>query len=266
MAFTDLENIIEMQAIAKLCLIILIISNFIIIFGLKLQIKIAEKFKSMFGLKNLKEDIQKIKTVCLIISHPEDELSYFSPTIKTLIDKSINIKILCLSKKNCPKKNFEYENSQKFDEISKILKMEHNKIIEIEKFEKNIIAKEIENFLKENEDIETIISFDENEPCSKEHVICYEGLEYYIKNHKDEIKNKGISFFLLDSFGFLSRIFLIFPFICFYFKENGYMISNYLVFNKWTKLHNVQMNFWNKIKRIFNGYSYFNSFTKVELQ
>lgn len=265
MGLADLESIIEMQGIAKICLFILIISNFIIIFGLKFQIKIAEKFKSMFKLKSLKEDISKIKSILLIISHPEDELFFFSPTIKSFLDKSIKFNILCLSNKNCSTQIKYDKKENKFSEISKILKMENNEIIELNNFDKNNISKEIEKYMKKNENIETIISFDEYSD-NNEHVKCYEGLELYIKEHKEEIRNKGINIFLLDYFGFFSRIFLIIPFICFYFKENGYNISNYITFNKWIKLHNVKMSFINNIKCLFNCYSYFNSFTKVELK
>lgn len=86
MELANLDSIMEMQNWAKIILFILILSNFIIIFGLKYQINIIKKIKAMFNLKDIKKDISSVKTVLLIISHPEDSIIYFSPTIKTLTE------------------------------------------------------------------------------------------------------------------------------------------------------------------------------------
>ena len=132
MSFSELDSILEIQGWAKMVLLILIISNFIIIFGLKFQINIITKIKSMFDLKDIKKDISNTKSVLLIITHPEDELSYWSPTIRTLINYNIKLKILFLSlinNNNCEQIFQDKDDNKNFDDLSKILKLEDNKIV-----------------------------------------------------------------------------------------------------------------------------------------
>jgi N-acetylglucosaminylphosphatidylinositol deacetylase len=271
MSFTDFENILEMQGWAKSILLILIITNFIIIFGLKFQINIITKIKSMFDIKEIKKDISSTKTVLLIIAHPEDELSYWSPTIRTLINYNIKLKILCLSLKNnkrCQKIFKDEENSKNFKEISKILKLEDNKLNTISSYEPDVISNEIKKFLDDNNDIGTILSFDENGAGNAEHANCYEGLELFLKNNREEIKKKEIKIFLLDSFNIFFKYTFIIPFIFFFFKEFGFIINHCFDYNKWMKIHhnNLNIGFLKKIAIFLNCYSYFNSFTKVELK
>ena len=165
MELTTLDSIMEMQNWAKIILFILILSNFIIIFGLKYQINIIKKIKAMFNLKDIKKDISSVKTVLLIISHPEDSIIYFSPTIKTLTEQNIKLKILCITQSNNNDCNYIFKNSDKvenFEEFSKNIKLEDNKIIILEEYKADNISHEIKKFLDENNDIETIITFDEN--------------------------------------------------------------------------------------------------------
>ena len=270
MSVLDLESIIEMQGWAKMVLLILIISNFIIIFGLKFQINVITKIKSMFDIKDIKQDLSSIKTVLLIITHPEDALSYWSPTIKTLINYNIKLKILCLSlinNNNCEKIFKENDKNKNFEEISKTLRLEDNKIINLSSYEPELISKEIKTFLDNNNDIGTILAFDENGIGINEHINCYMGLEYFLKNNREEIKKKEIKIFLLDSFNIFLKYTLFIPMIFFYFKEFGFIIKNCFDYNKWLKIHkNINIGFLSKIKIFFNSYSYFNSFTKVELK
>jgi hypothetical protein len=269
MELSDFESIIEMQSWAKIILFILIISNFIIIFFLKYQINVIQKIKSMFNLKDIKKDISSVKSVLLILSHPEDLYLYFSPTIKTLIGQNIKLKILCLSQSNnnCDNLFKEKENVKNFEEASKYLKLEDNKIIILNEYKKDNISMEIKKFLEENNDIETIISFDENGLGIKEHSECYLGLELFLKNNREKVKEKKINIFLLDTFNILSKYSFIIPFIFFYFKEFGYAINNCFEYNRWLKINkNIEVNFLKKIKMFINSYSYFNSFTKVELK
>ena len=260
-----------MQGWAKIILLILIITNFIIIFGLKYQINVINKIKVMFNIKDIKKDICSTKTVLLIISHPEDTISYWSPTIKTLIDFNIKFKILCLSLINnnyCEKIFKEDDNNKNFEEISKILKLEDNKIINISSYEPEIIAKQIKNYLDNNADIGTILTFDENGIGINDHSNCYLGLELFLKNNREEIKKKEIHIFLLDSFNIILKYSLIIPMFFFYFKEFGFIIKNCFVYKKWLEIYkeNLNIGFLKKIKIYFNSYSYFNSFTKVELK
>ena len=269
MSFIDFENILEIQGYTKLILFILIIGNFIIIFGLKFQINIITKIKSMFNIKDIKKDLSSTKSVLLIITHPEDELIYWSPTIKTLLDYQIKLKILCFSliNNNCENILKDNDNSKNFEEISKILKLEDNKIINVSSLEPEIISKEIKNFLDENNDIGTILSFDENGVGVNEHINCYLGFELFLKNNREEVKKREINIFLLDSFNIFLKFSFLVPMIFFYFKEFGFNIISCFEYNKWMKIHNnFKIGFLKKIKIFFNCYSYFNSFTKVELK
>ena len=271
MELPNLENIMEMQSWAKIVLFILIISNFIIIFGLKYQINIIQKIKSMFNLKDIKKDLSSVKTVLLIISHPEDCISYFSPTIKTLLEQQIKLKILCITKSGnnsiCNNIIKNLDKTQNFEEISKNLKLEDNKIIMIDEYKENNISNEIKKFLDENNDIGTILTFDESGVGINEHSECYLSFENFLKNNREEMKKKEINIFLLDSFNILSRYTIFIPFIFFYCKEFGYIINNCFDFNKWLKIHkNIEINYLTWIVMLFNCYSYFNSYTKVQLK
>ena len=271
MDYSSLENIMEMQSWAKIILFILIISNFIIIFGLKYQINVIQKIKSMFNLKDIKKDLPSVKTVLLIISHPEDSISYFSPTIKTLIEQKIKFKILCIAQSgNICKCNNIFKSidiKQNFNELSKNLKLEDNKIIILDEYKSDNISNEIKKFIDENNDIGTILTFDDNGVGINEHSECYLGFEHFLKNNREEMKKKEINIFLLDSFNFLSRYTIFIPFIFFYCKEFGYVINNFFTFNKWLKIHkNIDISCLTWVCILINSYSYFNSYTKVELK
>jgi hypothetical protein len=270
MDYSSLENIMEMQSWAKIILFILIISNFIIIFGLKYQINVIQKIKSMFNLKDIKKDISSVKTVLLIISQPEDLILYLSPSIKTLTEQNIKLKILCITSKSNDNCNNLFKNNEKtknFEEISKNLKLEDNKIISLDEYKSNNISNKIKKFLEENNDIGTIITFDETGVGFNEHSECYLGCEEFLKNNREDIKKKEINIFLLDSFNTLFKYTFIIPFIFFYFKEFGYTINNCFSFNKWLKTQiNLDISFLKKLRIFINCYSYLNSFTKVELK
>jgi hypothetical protein len=272
MEFSDLDNIMEMQSLAKIILFILIISNFIIIFGLKYQINVIQKIKLMFNLKDIKKDISSVKAVLLIISHPEDSILYFSPTIKNLLEQNIKLKILCLSKNNDENNacNCLFKNGEKiknFEEMSKNLKLEDNKIVILDEYKSSNISNEIKKFLDENNDIGTIITFDDNGTGINEHLECYSGCEEFLKNNREEVKKREINIFLLDSFNSLIKYTFLIPFIFFYFKEFGYIINNCFALNRWLKIQkNIEVTFLKKIKIFICCFSYFNSFTKVELK
>ena len=269
MSFSDFESILELQGWAKIVLLFLILSNFIIIFGLKFQINIITKIKSMFDIKDIKKDASSAKTVLLIITHPEDAISYWSPTIKTLTNYNIKLKILCILSPNnsCSHIFTDSDNEKNFENLSKILKLEDNKLVKLSSFEPETISKEIKKFLDDNNDIGTILSFDENGNNIDDHLNCYLGLESFLKNNREEVKAKGIKIFLLDSFNTILNCTLLIPMIFFFFKEFGFIINNCFAFNKWLKIYNnISLGLLKKIKFFFNCYSYFNSFTKVELK
>ena len=58
------------------------------------------------------------------------------------------------------------------EEISKNLKLEDNKIISLDEYKSNNISNKIKKFLEENNDIGTIITFDETGVGFNEHSEC----------------------------------------------------------------------------------------------
>ena len=177
----------------------------------------------MFNIESLKNDISKIKSVLLIIAHPDDEIMFFTPTIKYLIKLGIKIKILCLSNGNYDK--IGEIRTEEFKNVSKYLKLEDNELIDIPELQddikkfwnEKIVSDKISDFLNKNNDIETILTFDENGITKHpNHISCYNGLVYYIKNNREDFKKKGINVFLLDSFNPIFQYTLFIPFLAFY--------------------------------------------------
>ena len=266
------EQIFEMN-IFRYYFLILIISNFIIIIFLHFKLEIEKKTKSMFNISNIKKELNKTKSILLIIAHPDDEILYWTPTIKELKSLNLKLKILCLSNGN--NKNNGEKRTEEFKKVSKYLKLEDNEIIndiELQNSKKKywdekIVSEKISFFLNENKDIETILTFDEdgiiNHP---NHISCYNGLVYYIKNHRDDIKDKGINIYLLDSFNYLFQYTHFIPFIVFYFREFGFFSYHFFTSYKIMKMYKSQFNWKRKLHVIFSAYSYYNSYIKVEIE
>ena len=79
--------------------------NTIIVIGMLLFAILLEylkglKVKTMFEVNDIKGELSSIGSVLLIIAHPDDEIMFWTPTIKTLISFNISMKILCLSNGN----------------------------------------------------------------------------------------------------------------------------------------------------------------------
>ncbi|MCQ2816598.1 MAG: hypothetical protein MJ252_04945 [archaeon] len=162
-----MDVIITTQSFFRKILGLIIISNFILIFVLKLQIRLVNKFRAMFNLKDSKEEsISKLKNVLFIISEAGDELKYFAPTLKKFLLSNLKIKILCLNETK----------EEEFNNLSKALHMEDNQILNLKTKEE--ISKKIKEYLNENKDIGTIITFDENgADYNTNHINIYNGLE-----------------------------------------------------------------------------------------
>ena len=73
-----LNDVFQIQNIFRYFFIFIILSNFLIIISLRLEIKQGTKLKQMFNIESLKNDISKIKSVLLIIAHPDDEIMFFT--------------------------------------------------------------------------------------------------------------------------------------------------------------------------------------------
>ena len=247
------EQIFKTQDIFNYFLLFIISTNFLLIISLLLQIKKGTKLKAMFNLKKLESDVSKIKSILLIIAHPDDEIMFYTPTIKVLLNYNIKLKILCLSNGNYDK--IGHIRTEEFKQVSKYLKLEDNELIDdpdlqdnITKFwDEKVVSQKISDFLKKNNDIETILTFDEYGITKHpNHISCYNGLVYYLKNNREEIKNK--------------------PFLAYYFREFGYCTYNFFTSYKVMKIYDSQFNWRRKLHVVFSSYSYCNSFIKVELK
>ena len=126
------EKIFEMN-IFRYFFLILIISNFILIISLHFKLEIEKKAKSMFNISNIKKELNKTKSILLIIAHPDDEILFWTPTIKKLKSLNLKLKILCLSNGNS-QKNRE-RRTEEFKTVSKYLKLEDNEILNFPELE-----------------------------------------------------------------------------------------------------------------------------------
>ncbi len=157
----------------------IIITNFIIIFIMKFSICVNKKINLFFN------EIQK-KSVLIIIAHPDDEIMFFSPTIKNLLNKKINIKLLCLSNGNYD--GIGKIREEEFSKVCKQLKIEDYKILNDDRLQDNIKLKWDKEYVKSKiahymndhnnlDEIGAIISFDEIGVTShSNHISCCEGL------------------------------------------------------------------------------------------
>ena len=181
------ENLFELiQSNIKFILSFIIISNFFIIFLLKFSIRLKAKFDSFFKIEGESVDDKnnKNKDVLLITAHPDDEIMFFAPTIKTLISQKIRVRILCLS-------NGDFEGKGKVREeelanVCKNLKIEDFLIVHDDelkdemklKWKEEVAVKRISEYLNEEniDKIGSIITFDE-EGVTKHlnHISCSEG-------------------------------------------------------------------------------------------
>jgi len=266
------ESFLSTQSIFRYFFSFLIIINFILIFSLLFQIRKANKIKSLFELKKISELNPKKSTILIIISHPDDEIMFFTPTILALIKLKIPIKILCLSNGNYY--GIGETRTKEFESVSKYLNLNHNKILNIKelqdnlflKWDENIISNIIKNFLNENKDVNIIFTFDENGVTKHpNHISCFKGVEKFIKENRKFVIENNYKFFLLESFNPLSQYSLLFPFIFFYFGEYGFFKNNFFEEFKIMKIYQSQFNWKRKLHVILSGYTYFNSFIKVEV-
>lgn len=174
------------QSQLKFILSFIIITNFIIIFSLKFSISIQQKFESFFDIKKDNDQSKEKKEVLIIIAHPDDEIMFLTPTIKSLLIKKIKFRILCLSNGNFD--GLGKIREEEFSKICKELKIEDYEIMNDERLQDNIrikwdseyIKQKLNDYLNKEDNygkIGTIITFDEKGVTSHpNHISCYEGL------------------------------------------------------------------------------------------
>ena len=243
----------------------------VLIAGIILEFLRTKKMNSMLDVKNIKEEISSIGSVLLIIAHPDDEIMFWTPTIKTLISNNVTMKILCLSNGNYD--GLGELREKEFDDVSIELNLPDNVILNIpelqdnikQKWEPSIVSQQIEEFLKDNQDVKTILTFDGNGVTKHpNHISCYNGLSYYLKIHNDECKRKGIKVFTLDSFNFVLQYSGLMPFLSAIFKKYSYISITFFSSYRLMSLYKTQFNLLRKAHVLFSCYSYFNSYNKIE--
>ena len=226
--------------------------------------------RNMFEINDIKNDFSSIGSVLLIIAHPDDEIMFWTPTISAFISNNISMKILCLSNGNYD--GLGEKREKEFDDVSRALNFPDNKILDIPELQDNIkrnwepsiVSEQIEEYLKYNEDIKTIITFDQNGVTKHpNHISCYNGLQYYLKNHLNECKNNGIKVYTLDSFNFFLQYTVVFPLLYTIFKRYSYFRLTCFNSYRWMRLYETQFNLLRKLHVILTSYSYINSFTKI---
>lgn len=229
------------------------------------------KINAMFEVKDINSESSSIGSVLLIIAHPDDEIMFWTPTIKSLISNKIPMKILCLSNGNYD--GLGQLREKEFDNLSRLLNFPDNQIIDIpdlqdnikKKWDPNVVSEQIEEFLKNNEDVKTILTFDSNGVTKHpNHISCYDGLKYFLNKNSNECRKRLIKVYTLDSFNFFLQYSMIIPMFYTFFKRNGFFTINFFTSYKWMRYYETQFNLLRKVHVICSGYSYFNSYTKIE--
>lgn len=199
----DLDySIFSLQSYVRYILGFIIISNFLLIFIMKFLIskknKIAEFIKennSKLIKNDMKQDdtngntvtenndIENKKHCILIIAHPDDELMFFYPTLKFLMDTNLIINIILLSDGGYYK--LGNERKKEFLNLLNFLGIKDYKIYEYKDdinsyYDSNDVCNTISNYISEKnimEKLSCIFTFDEkgvsNHP---NHISCCNGL------------------------------------------------------------------------------------------
>ena len=250
--------------------------NIFIVIGVLLAAALLEslktkKLKTMFEVNDIKSELSSIGSVLLIIAHPDDEIMFWTPTLKTLTSNNITMKILCLSNGNYD--GLGELREKEFDNVSRELNFPDNQILNIPELQDNIkkywepsiVSQQIEDFLKYNKDVKTILTFDENGVTKHpNHISCYNGLKYYLNTHLDECKKNNIKVYTLDSFNFFFQYTLIAPLLSALFKKCGFYLITFFNSYKLMRLYKTQFNLLRKAHVVLSGYSYFNSYTRID--
>lgn len=177
--FGILESI---QNNIKLFLSAIIILNFLVIILLKLSIRAKQKFLAFFE----NSGSQQKRDTLLIIAHPDDEVMFFTPTVKCLISNGCKVRVLCLSNGNTD--NLGKIRETELEKVCKHLGVSECEILSHEGLQDDIrtywsndvVAKVIKEYLDRADYIDkigTIITFDETGITKHpNHISCCNGL------------------------------------------------------------------------------------------
>lgn len=97
------------------------------------------KFNGMFSITNIDSDLPSVGSVLLLIAHPDDEIMFWTPTIKYLLSKKIQLKILCLSNGNY--NGLGDLREVEFDNVSRELNLFNNVILNVPELQDDITKK-----------------------------------------------------------------------------------------------------------------------------
>ena len=204
------------------------------------------KFNGMFSITNIDSDLPSVGSVLLLIAHPDDEIMFWTPTIKYLLSKKIQLKILCLSNGNY--NGLGDLREVEFDNVSRELNLFNNLILNVpelqdditKKWDSSKVAEMIDEFMRKNNDIKTIITFDGNGVTKHpNHISCSDGLMYYLNKYGDECKSKNIQVFTLESFNFVLQYTWIIPMIKCFLSKYGYISNTFFTSYKFLLLFNL---------------------------
>ena len=87
---------------------------------------------------------------------------------------------------------------------------------------------------------------------------------YYIQKNTEELRNKGIKIFTLDSYNFLIQYTIQIPGLLALVKSYSYFSLTFLTSYNLMSLYKTQFNLLRRAHVVLSGYSYFNSFSKIE--
>lgn len=249
------------------------VTSIIIILSLAFFFDMSErnKIKRFFAVEDLSE-LKDVGSVLLVIAHPDDEIMFWTPTIRLLSKYNVNMKVLCLSTGNYY--GIGETRKREFNDVSNELKMFDNQILDVPELQDNInikwnaeiVSQKIEDFLSRNNDIEVILTFDERGVTKHpNHISCYDGIKVFAKKYENWLKeNNHIKIYLLESFNLINQYNMILPFLSYLFKGKGFFNWTFYYSFKWMKIYKSQFTFLRKLHVLGSCYSYFNSYKIFE--
>ena len=263
----EMDFYMYIQSNLRYILGFIIIMNFIIIVLMKLGIRARSKVDTFLNLNKKKE-------VLLIISHPDDECMFFSPTLKNLLSQKVAINILCLSNGDYYKQGKTRE--KELSKVADFLDLKSIEILEDDKLQDDInklwefdyVGNEINEYFKRENGFEkfgSIITFDEKGVSRHpNHISTSNGVISFLRNNKQKIIDSKIETYFLDTYPWIMQYSFLFPLIGFYLKDYGFLNKNALYTYNLMKIHFSQFNFYRKLHTLISGYTYFNTYTKLE--
>ena len=212
------------------------------------------------------------KSALIIIAHPDDEIMFFTPTIKILKKFGVNLRVLCLSNGNY--NGLGKVRTEEFYDVSRELGLNANVILNdsklqddfLHKWNREIVYLKIKSYInKYKNDIGIIFTFDESGVTKHpNHISCYEGTKEYAKENKKFIEEHNINIYFLSSYNFIFQYMSVLPFVNYLFKKHSFFTFGTFSAYKWMSLYKSQFTLIRRLHTVFSSYNFVNSFTKYE--